>query len=143
MPTLNEGPLAAYNAKVADGLIKEDKYQLKALIELQQLYEKIISDEKSAVIRVSQNSEDSNGSWFTSMFKANPPKQKSTSRIMGVYMWGGVGCGKTFVMDLFYDVLPIKNKRRVHFNNFMIDVHKRLHQIKLVSAETSKPKTQT
>ena len=39
-------------------------------------------------------------------------------------MWGGTGCGKTFIMDLFYASLPIQRKRRVHFNNFMIDIHK-------------------
>jgi cell division protein ZapE len=41
----------------------------------------------------------------------------------GLYIWGGVGRGKTMIMDLFYDFLGIEAKRRVHFNIFMIDVH--------------------
>lgn len=48
----------------------------------------------------------------------------------GLYMYGDVGSGKTMLMDLFYDTLPpnIKAKNRVHFHNFMQDVHKRLHK---------------
>ena len=44
-----------------------------------------------------------------------------TSTPKSVYLWGGTGCGKTFIMDLFYDQLPIGRKRRVHFDSFMID----------------------
>ena len=51
-------------------------------------------------------------SWFS---KSKPPK--------GVYLWGGVGRGKTMMMDLFFDRVPIHQKRRVHFNIFMLDVH--------------------
>jgi peroxisome-assembly ATPase len=50
----------------------------------------------------------------------------------GLYLYGDVGTGKTMLMDLFYNTLPlsIKRKRRVHFHAFMIDVHKRLHAVK-------------
>jgi cell division protein ZapE len=41
----------------------------------------------------------------------------------GVYLWGGVGRGKTFLMDLFYRDLPVAAKRRSHFHRFMHDVH--------------------
>ena len=53
-------------------------------------------------------------------------------------MYGGTGCGKTFIMDLFYEVVPIKKKKRVHFSNFMIDIHKRLHRLKSSSKGSSK-----
>jgi cell division protein ZapE len=44
----------------------------------------------------------------------------------GLYLWGGVGRGKTFLIDLFYDGLPIREKRRTHFHRFMRAVHERL-----------------
>lgn len=45
--------------------------------------------------------------------------------VCGLYMWGGVGRGKTWLMDSFYDALPFAYKRRTHFHRFMLDVHAR------------------
>ena len=53
----------------------------------------------------------------------------------GLYLWGGVGRGKTFLMDAFYNCLPYRRKRRIHFHNFMAEVH---HEMKLL-AEKSDP----
>lgn len=51
----------------------------------------------------------------------------------GLYLFGDVGSGKTMLMDLFYDTLPpsVKTKTRIHFHNFMQDIHKRLHKMKI------------
>lgn len=59
-------------------------------------------------------------------------KQESTS-IKGLYFWGGVGRGKTYLVDTFYDCLPIKNKTRVHFHRFMHRVH---NELKLLSGQS-------
>lgn len=48
----------------------------------------------------------------------------------GVYLWGEVGRGKTFLMDSFYRCLPLVRRRRVHFHHFMRDVHRELDQLK-------------
>jgi len=48
----------------------------------------------------------------------------------GVYLWGAVGRGKTFLMDSFYRCLPLVRRRRVHFHHFMRDVHRALDELK-------------
>ena len=76
-------------------------------------------------------------SFLTSLFHRKSPKrfatQISANLPKGLYMYGDVGSGKTMLMDIFYDTLPhhIASKTRIHFHNFMQDVHKRLHQMKM------------
>ncbi|KAJ5580880.1 hypothetical protein N7450_007181 [Penicillium hetheringtonii] len=77
-------------------------------------------------------------SFFGSLFGGGASKTAQTSAVpenlpKGLYMYGDVGCGKTMLMDLFFDTLPenIKNKTRIHFHNFMQDVHKRMHVVKM------------
>ncbi|WP_269497542.1 cell division protein ZapE [Castellaniella sp. S9] len=47
----------------------------------------------------------------------------------GVYMWGGVGRGKSFLMDAFYLTVPVKRKTRLHFHEFMRGVHRELREV--------------
>jgi cell division protein ZapE len=47
----------------------------------------------------------------------------------GLYLWGGVGRGKTFLMDAFYACLPYRRKRRIHFHNFMAEVHHKMKEL--------------
>ncbi len=49
-----------------------------------------------------------------------------SDNINGLYIWGGVGRGKTFLMDLFFDSLKVEKKKRIHFHRMMHDVHDRL-----------------
>lgn len=51
---------------------------------------------------------------------------RAASPLRGLYLWGGVGRGKTFLIEAFFAELPLREKRREHFHRFMLDVHARL-----------------
>ncbi len=53
----------------------------------------------------------------------------SQRRPRGIYLWGGVGRGKTFLMDLFFGSLKFKKKKRIHFHRMMRDIHARLRAL--------------
>ena len=61
-------------------------------------------------------------SWLRRLPKRRPP-------VRGLYLWGGVGRGKTYLMDLFHDALPFAEKRRLHFHRFMRGVHDELRAL--------------
>ncbi|RYU45676.1 cell division protein ZapE [Aliivibrio finisterrensis] len=61
-------------------------------------------------------------------FKKNEPQKLVSEK--GLYFWGGVGRGKTYLVDTFYDALPTERKMRVHFHRFMQRVHDELGELK-------------
>ena len=46
----------------------------------------------------------------------------------GIYLWGGVGTGKSMLLNLLHSELPVRKKRCEHFHAFMLDVHQRMHR---------------
>jgi cell division protein ZapE len=50
--------------------------------------------------------------------------------VRGLYLWGGVGRGKTYLVDTFVDALPLERKQRIHFHSFMRAVHAELKELK-------------
>jgi predicted ATPase len=62
--------------------------------------------------------------WWQKLIPVKNPSQP----LRGIYLWGGVGRGKTFLMDIFFQCLVIEAKTRTHFHQFMNDVHQALNQ---------------
>ncbi|MGC2164459.1 MAG: cell division protein ZapE [Gallionella sp.] len=106
-------PKAWYQMKRSEPGFFHDPAQIAAISELDLLWHQLI-DFKSR----------RNHFLGRSLLSPNVPK--------GLYLWGGVGRGKTFLMDAFYDCLPYRRKRRIHFHNFIAEVH---HEMKLLAAE--------
>ncbi len=105
-------PSVRYAEGVARGDWKDDPHQHAALRELDRLHAALIDAPTPSLL----------GRLFGKPVTLAPN---------GLYLWGGVGRGKTFLIDLFYDSLaydgrPFREKRRTHFHRFMRDVHQRL-----------------
>jgi cell division protein ZapE len=101
----------AYRDKVERGEIVRDPVQEKLVSALERLTEDIASKRLAA--------KSSALGW---LFGRKRPK----ASVMGLYIHGGVGRGKTMLMDLFFELAPVRRKRRAHFNDFMADVHDRI-----------------
>ena len=101
-----------YQNAIRNGTLTADPYQEEVLHELQLVYNHLISDSSS----LQQSS-------FASLFIR--PKIVKREHA-GLYLWGGVGRGKTHLVDCFFNHLPIKKKLRLHFHRFMQLVHEEL-----------------
>lgn len=107
-------PLQRYNQDLANGLILADDAQLAVVLCLQELFDELICIE---------NKKQTLSSRFLRWCHSS---NYSPKPIRGIYLCGGVGRGKTYLMDLFYDCLPFENKQRTHFHRFMYGVHQNL-----------------
>ena len=108
-------PLSQYQRDLEKPEFFPDSAQQQAVELLQALFEKLVEasqQKKSLLSRLG-------------IFKQNKRKP-----ITGLYFWGGVGRGKTWLVDTFYDCLPFEGKQRMHFHRFMQDVHTELKQLR-------------
>lgn len=103
--------LERYNALVADGELRVDADQAAAAARLDQLATELESGGKGGLFR---------------RLRANRGGKAGGPR--GIYMWGDVGRGKSMLMDLFCGSVAVARKRRVHFHEFMQEVHARLNE---------------
>ncbi len=92
----------------------DDPAQAEAMQALENVYQNIISHKQRK-------------RGFSERLRRN--SKKTPHWPQGLYMWGGVGRGKTFLMDNFYEALPIEKKVRIHFHRFMQQVHAELTKL--------------
>nr|WP_321461453.1 cell division protein ZapE [uncultured Cohaesibacter sp.] len=102
-----------YDSKVRHGEIDADADQRALAVRFDRLLEKV--SEK----RLSRKT--SSLGWLFA-------KRQSVEPVRGLYIWGDVGRGKTMIMDLFFEIVPVKRKGRFHFHEFMRDMHARIKQ---------------
>jgi len=107
-------PIQRYQQDLDDSLIQPDAAQRQAVEQLDEIYSQLTIPSKPE------------NSFFKGLFK----KKQSTPPVRGLYMWGGVGRGKTYLMDLFFDSLPFENKKRVHFHRFMQSIQDELKDMR-------------
>ncbi|KAI8331199.1 ATPase [Chlamydoabsidia padenii] len=124
-------PLTKYDTITAGGSVHSDAHQRSIVKYLDQLWH----DLQNYTPQSKQTMSPSLVGSISKLF-ATPSRTRSP---MSLYVYGNVGTGKTMVMDLFYDTLPIDRKRRVHFHAFMLDVHARIHSIKKKNPRMANP----
>lgn len=110
----SHSPTQRYEADLASGEFSPDDAQKQAVELLQDLYLRLIERNIAQ-----QEREGKLGERLKKMLG----KRRDTAPEKGLYFWGGVGRGKTYLMDTFYEALPFNNKLRVHFHRFMRRVH--------------------
>lgn len=105
-------PLDRYQADLKRPDFLHDPAQERAVLHLQRLFDELVAAESST------------GSLLGKLMR------RKVEPVKGLYFWGGVGRGKTYLVDTFFDALPFKRKMRTHFHRFMQRVHQELKTLK-------------
>lgn len=108
-------PLSLYEAALKQGDYQPDDVQRQTVIHLQQIYHALLKPTSPEKNTLTQR-----------LFGRFRNKKEQVVPERGLYMWGGVGRGKTWLMDMFYHSLPTERKLRLHFHRFMLRVQDEL-----------------
>lgn len=103
--------LDCYRRQLSERGYSADPAQLQAVERLQRMCDETVEFDRRRSSRLRKLFD-----------RSAPPK--------GVWMWGGVGRGKSFLMDVFFETVPVSNKRRLHFHEFMRGVHRELRELR-------------
>lgn len=109
------GPLSLYRQRRGSGTLRADPDQELAAEKLQSLYHALAHYQPQS----------GKAGWRERFGLGRRPAEPAPQ---GLYMYGGVGRGKSMLMDLFFETAPVEKKRRVHFHAFMLEVHERAHR---------------
>lgn len=118
-----DGMIAGFHAALRERGIEADAAQLAAAQRLQKFYDELVAFKAARRNRLRK-------------LLVHPPLPR------GVWFWGGVGRGKSFLMDCFFAAVPYQRKRRVHFHAFMREVHARLEGLREQADPLAKVATQ-
>ncbi len=102
-------PQACYHRNITQNGFSKDPAQAEAVKHLQSLFEELVQPPRKSFLKAIKGA-----------------LGKPMEPLRGLYFWGGVGRGKTWLMDTFYNCLPFQDKLRMHFHHFMRRVHEEL-----------------
>lgn len=109
-----------YTSLVDANLLRQDEHQLKVVHKLNDFYNKLLDYDLNRT----------NSTSLATYFKSFISKETKQEKLKGIYLYGGVGCGKSMLMDMIYNSTPeTKLKTRIHFNKFMLNIHNRIHKL--------------
>ena len=108
--------LQLYRRQLDERRLQSDPAQLAAVAKLDDLRRRLIVPRRVSQARLPR--------WLTGFASG-----AARAPLTGLYLWGGVGRGKTWMMDLFYQSLPFPQRRRRHFHRFMYEVHAELRDL--------------
>lgn len=117
----NISPLSCYQQTLLQGDYQPDDVQREAITRLDTIWQQLTSQQPEVT-------EHGLRARFGKLFGKSPVSAVQQP-IRGLYMWGGVGRGKTWLMDMFFHSLPGERKLRLHFHRFMLRVHEELTQL--------------
>lgn len=115
-------PLSRYQQALDAGEYQADEVQRRAVTQLDRIYQALL--QKPAV---STPAGGLRGKLSRLLGKGGDTAPQRP--VQGLYMWGGVGRGKTWLMDMFFHSLPGDRKMRLHFHRFMLRVHEELTEL--------------
>lgn len=113
-------PLERYRALRREGELKPDPIQELAMEKLQRLHHRLAQYDPNE------------GQGWQQFLRLRPKREPAPE---GIYLYGDVGRGKSMVMDLFFDTVDMEKKRRVHFHEFMREVHGRINVFRKTPAK--------
>lgn len=108
---MTKTPLTWYQEKIQSELLIDDSFQGEMVLQFEKLFHDMVASQKPFARFKSTCCQ-----WL--QLKQKP--------VRGIYLWGSVGRGKTVLMDMFFHLLPFKQKERYHFHRFMQHVHQQL-----------------